>query len=137
MLAERLPRACALVAVAAAALALAACGGSGGPKHDLTAEQVQAAFSAAGIPVDLVHGKATVDPSDAVLLSKPPSSIVVLLYRSEKCAKEGVLDPTFHGDGCPNGPPLKAPWPRIRNVVVEADDNGKVHDALEQLRHSG
>jgi hypothetical protein len=137
MLAERLPRACAFGAVAAAVLALAACGGSGGPKHDLTAEQVQAAFSAAGIPVDVVHGKATVDPSDAVLLSKPPTSVVVLLYRSQTCAKQGVLDPAFHGNGCPKGPPLTAAWPRVRNVVVEADDEGKVHDALEDLRHSG
>jgi|tagenome__1003787_1003787.scaffolds.fasta_scaffold20953212_3 hypothetical protein len=137
MLAERLPRASAFAALAGAVVALSGCGGSSGPKQDLTAQQVQAAFAAAGIPVDLIHGKATTEPSDAVLLSKPPSSLVVLLYRSETCAKRGVLDPTFHGGGCPSGPPLRAPWPRVRNVVVEADDTGKVHDALDRLRHSG
>jgi hypothetical protein len=134
MLAERLPRACAFAAVLCAVAAVAGCGSSG-PKHDLTAQQVQAAFEGAGIQVDLVHGKATDTPSDAVLLSKAPSSVVVLLYRSEECAKHGVLDPTFHGSGCPMGPPLTAPWPRVRNVVVEADDTGKVHDALDRLRH--
>jgi hypothetical protein len=137
MLAERLPRAYAFAAPALAVLALAGCGGSSGPKHDLTAAQVQSAFAAAGVPVDLVHGKATSPPSDAVLLSNAPNSVVVLLYRSTKCAKAGVLDPTYHGDGCPSGPPLTAVWPRVANVVVEADDKGKVHDALQRLRHSG
>jgi hypothetical protein len=136
MLAERFPRACAFAATLCAVVALAGCGSSG-PKHDLTAQQVQSAFADAGIDVDLVHGKATPTPSDAVLLSKAPSSVVVLLYRSEKCAKAGVLDPAFHGAGCPSGPPLTAPWPRVRNVVVEADDTGKVHDALDRLRHDG
>jgi hypothetical protein len=138
MLAERLPRACASGALLLAVVTLASgCGGSSGPKHDLTAQQVESAFAAAGIPVDLVHGKATSPPSDAVLLTIAPASVVVLLYRSTKCAKHGVLDPSFHGDACPQGPPLKAPWPRVANVVVEADDTGKVHDALERLRHAG
>jgi predicted small secreted protein len=133
MLAERRRRTRLLGAVLLASTLVAGCGGSSGPGRTLTAHDVQAAFAAEGMTFDVMQGATGTKPGDSVLIG--PTGTVILIYRSEACAKHGVLDPSYKGNGCPSGPPLKAGWPRVGNVLVEADDKGAVHKALQRLAH--